>query len=104
MSKGKKETEETDVVEFSDVHRPFDADTNLASLVNETITILKVEFQDATLGKVAIVEAEARGKTVRAYTFSKVISRQLEDIAKITASGKKVRARVRKVKNYLTLE
>jgi hypothetical protein len=53
---------------------------------------------------VAIVEAEARGKTVRAYTFSKVISRQLEDIAKITASGKKVRARVRKVKNYLTLE
>ncbi len=96
--KGGREGEK--VIDFSELRRSeWDAEP-LAELRNEAILIEGVEFYEANRGTVTVLITD-KG---RYYTFSEVIRRQAERVQEALQEGYKVRATVRKVKNYYTLE
>jgi len=94
-----KEVEFKDVVDFETQQLP--TFPNLIEALNKTIVIEEVTFRDTNRGRVYYIKT-ADGNQY--YTWSKVVGRQLEElIDKYISKGIKVRATVRKVKNYLTL-
>jgi len=74
---------------------------NLIEAINKTLVIVDVEYRDTSRGRVYYVHSENLGSF---YTWSKVVGKQLEDIkTNYLNKGYKVRAKVIKRKNYLTL-
>jgi len=93
-----KEVEFKDVVDFETPQLP--TFPNLIEALNKVVVIKSVEFRDTRRGRVYYIHTEDGDY----YTWSKVVGRQLEElIDKYISKGIKVRATVRKVKNYLTL-
>jgi hypothetical protein len=73
---------------------------NLTNLLNQQFVIRKVWFDQGSFGEVGIIELEPDGKTY--YTSSKVLLKQLKEIASLIAEGKMVRVTLKRVKRYYT--
>jgi DNA-binding LytR/AlgR family response regulator len=73
---------------------------NIIALLNQQFVIRKVYFDQGSFGEVGIIEIEPDGKTY--YTSSKVLLKQLKEIAALIAEGKMVRVMLKRVKRYLT--
>jgi hypothetical protein len=73
---------------------------NITNLLNQQFVIRKVYFDSGSYGEVGIVEIEPDGKTY--YTSSKVLLKQLKEIAQLIAEGKMVRVTLKRVKRYYT--
>jgi len=104
MSKSKKKKEE--VVKFSEVYKgSLNADGRLTDFVNEVMIIEKVEFAEiSNYGEVAIATVRIADSTLRLYTFSQVLIKQLKAIKEIVDQGKKVEAHLVRRKRYYTFE
>jgi len=95
----KPETQEEKVIEYEGSSLP--AYPNLVEAINKVMTIVDVEYRDTRRGRIYYIHSEDQGSY---YTWSKVVGRQLEEIMeKYLSKGYKVRVKVKKVKNYLTL-
>jgi len=95
----------SDVIEFGEVYKgSLNSDGRLSELVGETFLIKSVEITEIALGEVAIAEIERDGKTERRHTFSSVLIDQLKQVKEFTDKGKKVKATLKKVKRYYTLQ
>jgi len=91
---------QTQIVDYTPVSE-LPAYANLIEAINKTLVITDVEWRDTQRGRVYYVHSENLGSF---YTWSKVIGKQLEDIkSNYLSKGVKVRAKVIKRKNYLTL-
>jgi len=94
------ENKTQDVIDYTPVSE-LPAYANLIEAINKTLVITDVEWRDTQRGRVYYIHSENLGSF---YTWSKVIGKQLEDIkSNYLAKGYKVRAKVIKRKNYLTL-
>jgi len=101
--KGIDEIEDSDweVVDFSPTSN-LPSYANLIEAINKVIVIKGIEVRETARGKVYYIHTDNMGSF---YTWSKVVGRQLEEInEKYLKNGKKVKAKVVKRKNYLTLE
>jgi len=91
---------QTQIVDYTPTSE-LPAYSNLIEAINKTLVIVDVEWRDTQRGRVYYIHSENMGSY---YTWSKVIGKQLEDIkANYLEKGFKVRAKVVKRKNYLTL-
>ncbi len=104
MSKKKKENGE--IVEFSEVYKgSLNADGRLTDYVNEIMIITNVEFNEIpNYGEVGIATVKLGKETLRLYTFSQVLIKQLKAIKEFTDKGKKVRVHLVRRKRYYTFE
>jgi len=94
------ENKTQDVIDYTPMSE-LPAYANLIEAINKTLVIVDVEWRDTNRGRVYYIHSENLGSF---YTWSKVVGKQLEDIkSNYLAKGYKVRAKVIKRKNYLTL-
>lgn len=105
----KQEQKKEETVDFTQEQTPEVVDfempalpeyPNLHEAVGKVITIKSIEFRDTRRGRIYYVHCDDGSY----YTWSKVIGAQLEALAeKYLSKGIKVRAKVARIKNYLTL-
>ena len=101
-----KREEEKAVVDFKEVYKgSLASNGQLTEMVDKTFLITSVEIQEmGRYGEVAVATIELNGVVQRRHTFSSVLVKQLKAIKEIIDEGKKVKATLRKVKRYYTLE
>ena len=95
----------SNIVDFGKIYKgSLNSDGRLSELIGKTFLIKNVEITEIALGEVAIATIEVDGKEERRHTFSAVLIDQLKQVKEFTDKGKKVRATLKKVKRYYTLQ
>lgn len=92
------------IVNFSEVYRGTLGALPITELLNIEFIIEDVEFTKLErYGDVGVITANIGGHKDKYYTFSKVIIKQLKEIEHLIKEGKKVKATLKRIKNYYTL-
>ena len=96
------------VVSFSEIAKTsFGTEGNLTDLVGVSFRIKDIEWVEREIRgekmNIPIVTVEVNGEEKRYHTWSRVISKQLEQIEEHLRKGLMVEATIRKVKRYYTL-
>jgi hypothetical protein len=95
---------EKQTVNFNEIYKGgLDSVGGLTELEGKSFVISAVDFQQiSSLGDVAIVTVEVGKKTEKRHTFSAVLLKQLQIIADVLKSGRKVKVTLKRIKNYYT--